>query len=150
MAGHINGAIGLKCAFPGRPVIVVSGDGGYNLAGFELMTAVQYDLPVIWIIFNDSEFKLIKLFQIEAFGETGLTDFQNPDWAAYARACGADGVNVDKLEDFEVALESALASGRPTLINAHITRLALPHYSPSPRGVLAGLGEMIGERLHPS
>jgi len=150
MAGHINGAIGLKCAFPDRPVIVVCGDGGYGLAGFELMTAVQYDLPVIWIIFNDSEFKLIKIFQISAYGESGLTDFQNPDWAAYAAACGAVGRNVDSLGDFEAALEAALASGKPTVINAHITRLALPHYSPSPHGVLAGFGEMIGERLHPS
>jgi acetolactate synthase-1/2/3 large subunit len=129
-------------------VIVTCGDGGYNLAGFELMTAVQYDLPVIWIIFNDSEFKLIKIFQLSAYAEDGLCDFDNPDWAAYARACGAVGHNVDSLDDFSAALEAALASGKPTIINAHITRLALPHYSPSPHGVLAGVAEMIGQRLH--
>jgi acetolactate synthase-1/2/3 large subunit len=148
MAGHINGAIGLKCAYPDRPVIVGCGDGGYGLAGFELMTAVQYNLPVIWIIFNDGEFKLIKIFQIEAYGESGLVDFDNPDWAAYARACGAVGHRVDNLRDFETALESALASNKPTIIDAHIDRLALPHYSSSPHGVLAGLAEMVKERIH--
>ena len=148
MAGHINGAIGLKSAHPDRPVIVGCGDGGYGLAGFELMTAVQYKLPVIWIIFNDGEFKLIKIFQLSAFGETALCDFDNPDWAAYAASCGAAGYTVRTLAEFQAALETALAEGRPAVIDAHIARLALPHYSPSPHGVLAGVVETIGERLH--
>ena len=71
MAWAVNGALGTKCAHPDRPVIVGCGDGCYNLSGFELMTAVQYGIPVIWIIFNDGEFKLIKLFQLEAFHEVG-------------------------------------------------------------------------------
>jgi acetolactate synthase I/II/III large subunit len=148
MAGHINSAIGLKLAFPDRPVIVGCGDGGYNLSGFELMTAVQYNLPVIWIIFNDGEFKLIKIYQISAFSESGLVDFDNPDWVAYATACGAIGYSVDNLDDFDTAIEKALASGKPTIIDAKITRLALPHYSPSPHGVIAGVAEKIAERLH--
>ena len=89
MAGHVNGAIGLKLAHPDRAVVVGCGDGCYNLVGFELMTAVEHNIPIIWIIFNDGEFKLIKLYQLMAFGETGLVEFQNPDYAAYARACGA-------------------------------------------------------------
>ena len=64
MAGNVNGALGVKCAHPDRPVIVGCGDGCYLLSGFELLTAVQYDIPVIWIIFNDNEFKLIKLYQL--------------------------------------------------------------------------------------
>jgi acetolactate synthase-1/2/3 large subunit len=148
MAGHTNGAIGLKLAFSNRTVIVGCGDGVYNLSGFELMTAVQYGLPVIWIVFNDGEFKLIKIYQESTFGESGLVDFDNPDWAAYAAACGAAGYNVDTLDEFDAALDAALASGKPTLINAHITRLAIPHYSSSPHGVLAGVAQTIGERLH--
>jgi acetolactate synthase-1/2/3 large subunit len=147
MAGHTNGAIGLKAAHPERPVIVCCGDGCYNLSGFELMTAVQYDLPVVWVIFNDAEFKLIKLFQLETFHESALVEFANPDWAAYARACGADGYRVEALEDFETAFEAALKSGRPSVIDAHITRLALPHYSPSPEGVIAAIVERVRERM---
>src|SRR5262249_44533637 len=149
MAGHVNGALGLKCAHPERTVIVGCGDGGYLLSGFELLTAVQYDLPVIWIIFNDGEFKLIKLYQLSAYGESGLVEFDNPDYAAYAKACGAEGYRAETLTEFEQAFEAALASGRPTVIDAAITRLALPHYSPSPDGVVAGIVEMVEQRIHP-
>jgi acetolactate synthase-1/2/3 large subunit len=147
MAGHTNGAIGLRAAIPDRPIVVCCGDGCYNLAGFELMTAVQYDLPVIWVIFDDAEFKLIKLFQLETFHESGLVEFTNPDWAAYATACGADGVRVESLDGFEAAFIAALASGRPTVIDAHITRLALPHYAPSPEGIVGEVVEKLKERV---
>jgi acetolactate synthase-1/2/3 large subunit len=147
MAGHVNGAIGLKAAHPERPVIVCCGDGCYNLAGFELMTAVQYGFPVIWVIFDDGEFKLIKVYQLETFFESGLVEFTNPDFAAYARACGADGYRVERLEDFEDAFATALKSGRPAVIDAHITRLAVPHYSSTPAGEIAGLVEEVREHL---
>jgi acetolactate synthase I/II/III large subunit len=147
MAGHVNGALGVKVAHPERTVVVGCGDGCYLLAGFELMTAVQYQIPVIWIIFDDEEFKLIKLYQLEAYHETGLVDFQNPDFAAYARACGADGYRVDTLEAFEDAFRAALGSGRPSVIDAKITRWAVPHYSPSPDGIAAGLVEAIEARF---
>ena len=64
--------------------------------------------------------------------EDGLIEFPNPDYVAYARACGADGYSVDRIEDFEDAFRAAIASGRPTLIDAHITRLALPALQPQP------------------
>jgi acetolactate synthase-1/2/3 large subunit len=147
MAGNVNVALGVKCAHPERPVIVGCGDGCYLLSGFELLTAVQYDIPVVWIIFNDNEFKLIKLYQLSTYGESGLVEFENPDYVAYARACGAHGWRVETLAEFEDAFAAALALGKPAIIDAHITRLALPHYSPSPEGIVVGIGEMIGERL---
>ena len=119
----------------------------HHEAIFELMTAVQHALPVIWVIFNDGEFKLIKLFQLQAFHETGLVEFENPDFAAYARACRADGYSVDTLAGFEQAFAAALASKRPSVIDAKITRLAIPHYSPSPAGSIAGVIEMLEARL---
>jgi acetolactate synthase I/II/III large subunit len=147
MAWAVNGALGAKIAFPDRPVIVGCGDGCYLLSGFELLTAVRYDLPVIWIIFNDGEYKLIKLYQLSAYHESGLVDFANPDYVAYAKACGAQGFRVDSLAEFETALSTALGSGKPTLIDAHITRLALPHYSTNPAGVLAAIEESIVKKL---
>ncbi|MFL1897994.1 thiamine pyrophosphate-binding protein [Streptomyces tauricus] len=147
MAGAVNSAIGVQLAHPGRTVVVGCGDGCYAMSGFELMTAVEHEIPVIWVIFNDEEFKLIKLYQLSQHGESGLTGFRNPDYAAYARACGADGYRVDTLDEFEDAFRRALGSGRPTLIDAHITRWAVPHYSPSPDGVIAGLVEAVEERL---
>jgi acetolactate synthase I/II/III large subunit len=147
MAGHVNGALGLKMAHPDRTVIVGCGDGCYSLGGFELMTAVQYDIPVIWVIFDDEEFKLIKIFQFATYLETGLVEFQNPNFAAYAKACGADGYRVETLEEFEEAFSAALSSNRPTVIDAKITRWAIPHYSPSPEGVIKGLVETVQARF---
>jgi acetolactate synthase I/II/III large subunit len=143
----VNGAIGVKFGAMDRPVVAAVGDGGYLMGGFELMTAVTHNIPVIWVIFNDGEFKLIKLYQLSSFGKSGLVEFPNPDYVAYAHACGADGYSVDRIDDFEAAFSAALASGRPTLIDAHITRLALPNYSPNPEGVLAGVFERFSSRF---
>jgi acetolactate synthase-1/2/3 large subunit len=148
MAGHTNAAIGVKLAHPDRPVIVGCGDACYLLSGFELMTAVQHRIPVIWIIFDDSEFKLIKLYQLSEYHQSGLVEFPNPDWAAYAAACGAIGLRATTLREFEVALDTALKADAPVIIDAHITRFALPHYSITPRGELRGLLEMLGRRIH--
>ena len=63
------------------------------------------------------------------------------------RPATADGYSVDRIDDFEDAFSAALASGRPTLIDAQITRLALPHYSPNPEGVLAGVFERFSSRF---
>lgn len=147
MAGHVNGALGLKVAHPDRTVVVGCGDGCYSLSGFELMTAVENDIPVIWVIFNDNEFKLIKLYQITTYGESGLVEFQNPDFADYARACRADGYRVETLDEFKDAFAAALVSGKPTVIDAKITRWAIPHYSPSPDGVIAGIVEVMEQRF---
>ncbi len=147
MAWAVNGALGAKMAFPDRPVIVGCGDGCYLLSGFELMTAVHYDLPIIWIIFHDDEYKLIKLYQLEAFHETGLVEFSNPDYVAYAKACGAQGFRVQSLAEFEAAFRVALASGKPTLIDASIARLAIPHYSTNPAGLLAAIEEALEKKL---
>jgi acetolactate synthase-1/2/3 large subunit len=147
MAGHVNGALGVQVAHPDRTVVVGCGDGCYNLSGFELMTAVEHDLPVIWVIFDDREFKLIKIFQLATYHESELVEFQNPDYAAYARACGADGYTVDSLHEFEKAFQSAIDSRRPSVIDARITRWAIPHYSRSPDGVIDGLVETVEEGL---
>jgi acetolactate synthase-1/2/3 large subunit len=146
MACHVNGALGVKCANPDRTVIVGCGDGCYLLSGFELMTAVQYDIPVIWIIFNDGEFKLIKLYQMSTFGESGLIDFNNPDYVAYAKACGAQGHHVETLADFKSAFKAAVASGKPTIIDAAITRAAVPHYSPTPTGVVGAVHDFLEKK----
>ena len=66
---------------------------------------------------------------------------------AYAKACGATGYRVETVEEFEDAFRRALASGKPTLIDAAISRRAIPHYSPSASGLLPGIAERIADRL---
>ena len=146
MAMGTTGALGVKCAEPERTVIATVGDGCYLMSGFELTTAVQHNIAVIWVIFNDGEYKLIKLSQLGIYRESALISFDNPDYVAFAHACGADGYAVDTQHDFEKALAAALASGRPTLIDAKISRLDLPHFSENPEGLLASLWDRVMKR----
>jgi acetolactate synthase-1/2/3 large subunit len=74
-------------------------------------------------------------------------EFRNPNYAAYAESCGAAGYTADTLEEFETCFAHALASGRPSVIDARITRWAIPHYSPSPDGSIPGLVKMFEERF---
>ncbi|MDU0458355.1 MAG: thiamine pyrophosphate-binding protein [Geobacteraceae bacterium] len=117
MASHTNASIGAQMAAPGRRVIVGCGDGCYQMAGFELMTAVQNRIPVIWVIYNNSEFNIIKLFNLVAHGKEVFNHLLGPDFAEYAKLCGANGFRVDRLEQFEPAFKAALASDMPSVIN---------------------------------
>jgi thiamine pyrophosphate-dependent acetolactate synthase large subunit-like protein len=141
------GAMGVKCAHPDRTVIATVGDGSYLMAGLELTTAVEHDIPVIWVIFNDGEYKLIKLYQLGTFHEHAMTSFDNPDYVALAHACGADGYAADTQDEFEEAFAAALKSGRPTLIDARISRLELPNFSENPEGILASIFDRVKARL---
>jgi acetolactate synthase-1/2/3 large subunit len=129
MASHVNGSIGVKCANPDKHVICGCGDGAYLMAGFELLTCVQYDIPVTWVIFNNGEFNVIKKFLINLFGEHAFMQFKNPDYVKYAEACGAKGYRIERLEDFEPAFKKALASNKPTLIDVAIESEVYPPFS---------------------
>ena len=129
MASHTNGCLGVKCANPDKVVISGSGDGCYQMAGFELMTAVQYDIPVIWIIFNNGEFNVIKKFLLNMTNDQAFMQFNNPDFVKYAEACGAQGFRVEKLEDFEPILQKAIALNKPVLIDVVIESEVYPPFA---------------------
>jgi acetolactate synthase-1/2/3 large subunit len=128
MAVHANGAIGMKCAHPDRTIISACGDGAYLMGGFELLTAVQYNIPVIWVIFNNGEFNIIKQFLMNQFHEAPFMQFLNPDYAAYAKACGAQGWRVDNLDDFERVFAEALKLNKPVLIDAVVESEVYPPF----------------------
>jgi acetolactate synthase I/II/III large subunit len=129
MASHVNGALGVKCADPKRAVICGCGDGDYLMAGFELLTAVQYDIPVIWVIFNNGEFNIIKQFMVNMYGDHAYMCFKNPDYVKYAEACGGVGYHVENVEEFEKAFSSALSSNRPTIIDAVVASDVYPPFN---------------------
>ncbi len=84
MASNVNGAIGFQIANPDRKVIVGCGDGGYLMSGFEIMTAVDNKMPIIWIIFNNAEFNIIRLFHLAKFNKEVYNKYHVPDFAKYA------------------------------------------------------------------
>lgn len=129
MASHVNGAIGVKCANPNKQVISGCGDGAYLMAGFELLTAVQYQIPVVWVIFNNGEFNIIKKFLIDMLGDHAFMTFQNPDYVAYALACGAQGYKVTDLAEFEKVFVEAMESGKPTIIDVPVESEVYPPFA---------------------
>lgn len=129
MASHTNGCIGVKCANPDKVVIAGVGDGCYQMAGFELMTAVQYNIPVIWIVFNNSEFNIIKKFLLNMYNDEAYMQFDNPDFVKYAEACGAKGYRVEKLDEFVPVLQETIALNKPCVIDVLVDSDVYPPFS---------------------
>ena len=104
-----------------RPVLTFAGDGDFMMNGQELATAVQFNVPVLFIVFNNGMFGTIRMHQERAYpGRVSGTALRNPDFAALARAYGAAGEIVDTTAAFAPALQRALAhiasTGLPALI----------------------------------
>jgi acetolactate synthase I/II/III large subunit len=123
------GALGAKLAAPDRPVVAIAGDGCFTMVPHVLCTAVEYDIPVVWVIWNNFGWVSIRDIQLGMFGgrelgtmfhEGGNKTPYNPDFAAWARASGVDALTVTRSEDFAGALEHAIGSNRPFLIDAHV------------------------------
>lgn len=123
------GILGAKLAAPDRPCVSICGDGGFTMVPHVLCTAVEYNIPAIWVVWNNFSWSAIRDIQYGMFDgrEIGTGFYQdgnkqpyNPDFAAWARAAGAEGVTVDKSEDFKGALEHAVKANKPYLIDVHV------------------------------
>ena len=92
----------------------------------EMATAVQHDLPVIFIIANNGMYGTIRMHQERNYpGCLSATTLQNPDFAAMAQSFGAYGERVERSEDFPAAFERAKASGKSALLELTIDPDAL-------------------------
>ncbi|MDB5512764.1 MAG: acetolactate synthase, large subunit [Enterovirga sp.] len=116
-------ALGVKVAHPDRPVVAITGDGGFMFGVQELSTAVQYGIGVVTLVFNNGAYGNVRRDQRESFGGRVIaSDLVNPDFVAMARAFGAEAERVDSPEAFRPVLERALADGRPWLIEIDVGR----------------------------
>ena len=123
------GALGAKLAAPDRPVVAVTGDGCFTMVPHVLCTAVEYNIPVVWVIWNNFGWVSIRDIQLGMFGgrEHGTMFHQgankkpyNPDFAAWAKATGVDALTVSKSEDFAGALEHAIRANKPFVLDVHV------------------------------
>jgi acetolactate synthase I/II/III large subunit len=123
------GALGAKLAAPDRPVVAVTGDGCFTMVPHVLCTAVEYNIPVVWVIWNNFGWVSIRDIQLGMFGgrEHGTMFHQgankkpyNPDFAAWAKASGVDALTVSKSEDFAGALEHAIRANKPFVLDVHV------------------------------
>ncbi|MDK2833166.1 MAG: acetolactate synthase large subunit [Methanolobus sp.] len=112
-------AIGAKVARPDKVVIDVSGDGSFQMNSQEMATIVQNNIPVIIAIFNNGFLGMVRQWQEIFYGRryssTCIRD--SVDFVKLAEAYGALGIRVTKCSEVRPALEKAIASGRPTLID---------------------------------
>jgi acetolactate synthase-1/2/3 large subunit len=121
--------LGAKLAAPDRACVAICGDGGFTMVPHVLCTAVEYDIPVVWVVWNNFAWAAIRDLQYAYFDgrEIGTAFYQgaqrkpyNPDFAAWARAAGAEGFTVTKSEDFKGALAHAVDLGKPCVIDVHV------------------------------
>ena len=121
MGYGVPSAVAAKIVHPDRVVVSFSGDGCFTMNGQELATAVQYDLPVLFIVINNGMYGTIRMHQEREYpARVHATALKNPDFAALAKAYGLHGEVVNKTSEFEPAFERALASNKPALLELRI------------------------------
>jgi pyruvate dehydrogenase (quinone) len=112
-----------------RQVIALCGDGGFNMLMCEFLTAVHHKLPVKVIVYNNSAFGLITL-EAESVGlpayRKGI-EFPNPDFAAFASACGGHGFKAAKPGELKAAISEALTVDGPTIVDCVVAADELPN-----------------------
>jgi thiamine pyrophosphate-dependent acetolactate synthase large subunit-like protein len=102
--------------FHGRKVVSISGDGGFGQYMAELTTAVKYGMNITHVLLNNNELGKISKEQRAGSWEVWETTLSNPNFAEYARACGAEGVRVESKQELAPALRSMLALDGPSLV----------------------------------
>lgn len=135
MGFGVAGALGAKLAAPDRPVVAVCGDGCFAMNASAVLTAVEYDIPVVWLIWNNHGYCSIRDQQMGYFGKdrelaTSFKDstgkLYSADYAMMARSMGATGVLVEKPGDLAPQIEAAIASQRPSVLDVRIDREVRP------------------------
>ena len=122
MGYGVPSAIAAKLVAPDRMVVSFNGDGCYMMNGQELATAVQYRLPIIFVVVNNSSYGTIRMHQERTYpGRVSGTELTNPDFAALAQAYGAHGELVTQTSDFAPAFERSAKAGRPSLIEIRLS-----------------------------
>ncbi|UPK33277.1 hypothetical protein IVB18_34390 [Bradyrhizobium sp. 186] len=116
-------ALGAKVANPDKPVVAITGDGGFMFGVQELATAVQFNIGVVTLVFNNNAYGNVRRDQRERFdGRVVASDLVNPDFVKLAESFGVAAARVTAPDQFKAAMERALAHGGPYLISVEVTR----------------------------
>ncbi len=118
MGFALPGAIAAKLANPTKIVVAMCGDGGFLMNVQELETAVRLELPIIIVVWCDSDLGVISTKQTLELGKSVFTKFQNPDFVKLAESFGAVGYKVTKTLEFKDILERAKASLKKPIVIA--------------------------------
>jgi acetolactate synthase-1/2/3 large subunit len=112
-------ALGVKAADPGAQVVVVAGDGAFGLNGFEFETLTRFGLPAVFVIGNDAAWGEIRIPQVGIYGAEAevATRLAPSRYDRLVEAFGGHGEHVERPEELRPALERALGSGEPAIVN---------------------------------
>ena len=125
-------AIGAKLACPDRVVVALIGDGGFGQNPAMLATAAEQDVPVIWMIMNNNAYGTIAGLEMAHYGTSFGCVFHRHgqpyeiDYAGIARAYGIDGVHIKSAAELKPALQRAIASNKPFLIDVVMLNEPVP------------------------
>ena len=125
-------ALGAKIACPDRVVCALVGDGGFGQNPAVLATAYEENIPVIWVVMNNGAFGTIAGLEMAHYGTTFGTVFArdgkpySPDYAAIAKGYGIDGVKINAAAEFKPALEQAIKSGKPYVLDVIMQNEPVP------------------------
>jgi len=114
MGSGIPAAMGIKLAYPNRPLVAVVGDGGLGMSLAGLMTSLEVDLPITVVVMNNSSLGWVEHVQGKRLIASKLGHY---DYAAIARAMGCEGIRVETAGGIRAALETALRSKTTTVID---------------------------------
>lgn len=110
-------ALGAKVAWPDRPVVAVTGDGGFLFGGSELATAAQHGINLVTVLFNNSAYGNVLRDQKRLFqGRDSGSQLHNPDFRLYAQSFGVAYWNPTNAAELRTAVKEALAARSPALI----------------------------------
>lgn len=116
-------ALGAKVANPDKPVVAITGDGGFMFGVQELATAVQFNIGVVTLVFNNNAYGNVRRDQRERFdGRVVASDLVNPDFVKLAESFGVAAARVTSPDQFKAAMEKALSHGGPYLISVEVPR----------------------------
>ena len=130
MGYAVAAPVGAKLALPKVPVVAMVGDGSFLMNGFEVATAVNHKVPVIWVVFNNAMLGMVyhgrRLFATP-IPEGIPSEFQRVDFAQVANGLGARGIRIDRPGGITPELiAEILADGRPTVLDVWIDAEAVP------------------------
>jgi acetolactate synthase-1/2/3 large subunit len=133
-------ALGVKVAHPGKPVVSITGDGGFLFSVQELATAAQYGIALVTLVFNNAAYGNVLRDQRTAFGNRVIgAALDNPDFMLLAKSFGVEGHRVASPAALRPVLQKAIRANGPVLIEIEV-----------PQGTEVSPWEFIHPKAHPN
>ncbi len=129
MGWSASAIVGASIAEGNRPAIALIGDGSFLMGGMAVATAVEQNLPLVWVVFNNRTFQVERELMIRIYGRETFCDYRkvgsdelwNPDLSKWAEAMGALAIHVAKADEYAPALRRALDARRPAVLDVDVS-----------------------------